>query len=245
MADPKSLHCINSTKLTLANRWLHVATDLLLLSVPLIILYRLQMPLRKKLSVGFIFCFGIVCVIASIQRNEVWKRPTEDFTFDSGTLIIWDLVDVNFAPIVASLPVYYPVLNWLFQKTKSKLPSPSSSDNSPSQDGEKSLSSVASLKDKILHHKSHRAASPDLPKSKGPYLRPDNTHLQATADGKGESAKDMKHSILLGRESLRTDSGSSDSGSLPTERWRMREEFSLPPMGRDEEEAFRPLSLQF
>ena len=83
MTSPKSLHCIDSTKLELANRWLHVVTDLMLLSVPLIILYKLQMPWRKKFSVGFIFCFGTVCCVASIMRNEVWTHPTDDFTCKS------------------------------------------------------------------------------------------------------------------------------------------------------------------
>ena len=71
MTSPKSLHCIDSTKLEFANRWLHVVTDLMLLSVPLNILYKLHMPWSKKLSVGFIFCFGTVCYVASIMRNEV------------------------------------------------------------------------------------------------------------------------------------------------------------------------------
>ena len=80
LENPKLLHCVDSTKLELANRWLHVITDLMLLSVPLIILYRLQMPTHKKLSIGFLFCFGIVCCVASIVRNYVWAHPSEDFT---------------------------------------------------------------------------------------------------------------------------------------------------------------------
>ena len=83
MTSPKSLHCIDSTKLELANRWLHVVTDSMLLSVPLNILYKLHMPWSKKLSVGFIFCFGTVCYVASIMRNEVWIHPTDDFTCKS------------------------------------------------------------------------------------------------------------------------------------------------------------------
>lgn len=79
LKDPKLLHCVDSNKLELANRWLHVITDLMLLSVPLIILYRLQMPTHKKFSIGFLFCFGTVCCVASIVRNYVWTHPTEDF----------------------------------------------------------------------------------------------------------------------------------------------------------------------
>ena len=71
MTSPKSLHCIDSTKLELANRWLHVVADLMLHSVLLMILYKLHMPWRKKLSVGFFFCFGTVCCVVSIMRDEV------------------------------------------------------------------------------------------------------------------------------------------------------------------------------
>lgn len=81
--DPKSLHCIDNNKFQLALRGLHIGTDLMLLSFPLILLYRLQMPTRKKFAIGWIFCFGIVCCICSIMRNVVYEKPSEDFTCES------------------------------------------------------------------------------------------------------------------------------------------------------------------
>ncbi|KAL6713905.1 hypothetical protein ACLMJK_008399 [Lecanora helva] len=242
MRDPKSVHCINSSKLTLANRWLHVATDLLLLSVPLIILARLQMPLRKKLSIGFIFCFGIVCVIASIMRNEVWTHPTEDFTCN---LIIWDLVDVNFAPIVANLPVYYPVLNWLFRRTKSKLTSPELTEKGIIHEGHRSFESI---RDKLLHHNNQRNATPSTSSISGPFIRADDSRLQSIAEGRDENGSSIQKPIPATRVSWKTDSSSSDGSSLPPKRSRMHEELgelelNLTP--GDAEEGLRDLPLRF
>ena len=78
--DPKSLHCIDVNKYQIALRGLHIGTDLMLLSFPITVLYRLQMPTRKKFAIGWIFCFGIVCCICSVMRNIVYERPSEDFT---------------------------------------------------------------------------------------------------------------------------------------------------------------------
>lgn len=84
--DPKTLKCINSTQFQYGLRGLHIGTDLILLSFPLIVLWRLQMQTRKKLSIGFLFCFGIVCVVASIMRNVVYQTPWADFTCKSSIL---------------------------------------------------------------------------------------------------------------------------------------------------------------
>ena len=78
--NPKKLHCIDSTKYQFALRGLHIGTDIMLLLFPLTVLYRLQMPTRKKIAIGWIFCFGIVCCICSIMRNVTYQRPSEDFT---------------------------------------------------------------------------------------------------------------------------------------------------------------------
>ena len=63
-------------------------TDLMLPSVLLILLYKLQMPWRKKLSVGFIFCFVPVCYLASVMRNEVWTHPTDNSHVSRQLLLI-------------------------------------------------------------------------------------------------------------------------------------------------------------
>ena len=235
LEDPKRLHCVDSTKLELANRWLHVATDLMLLMVPLFILYRLQMPLRKKLSVGFLFCFGIICCVASIMRNEVWTHPSSDFTCkcpshspqtlqhhtenaysrpsltdDSRALLVWDLIDVNFAPIVACLPVYYPVVNFLFRDLKSRFTSlthpgaSTSSHKNASQNSQSSTNSVAKIKDRLFqgghHQNAHVAAASEVQGIRGPYARADDeggTELGAINVERGVTVtRDRKGSLF-------------------------------------------------
>lgn len=80
VANPRSIKCLNDHTLSLATRTMHIVTDWLLLPVPLIILYRLRMPWKKKLRVGFIFCLGLISSIATIVRNVLSTQVTTDPT---------------------------------------------------------------------------------------------------------------------------------------------------------------------
>ena len=78
--DPRTIKCLNQDAISLATRTVHIVTDWLLLPVPLIIIYRLQMPLRKKLRLGFVFCLGLISSIATIVRNVLITQVTTDLT---------------------------------------------------------------------------------------------------------------------------------------------------------------------
>lgn len=78
--DRSQYHCIHQNQFQIAVRGLHIGTDLILLSFPIILLSRLQMPIRDKIGICVLFSFGVVCVICSIMRNVVYQHPTEDYS---------------------------------------------------------------------------------------------------------------------------------------------------------------------
>ena len=82
----KTLRCVNYNKLQLGLRGLHIGTDLILLAFPLIILYRLQMATRKKIGIGWVFCFGVVCCVSSIMRNVGYEHPPVDLTCETSSV---------------------------------------------------------------------------------------------------------------------------------------------------------------
>ena len=78
--DPSSIKCLDQSAVQLALRDLHIATDIALLFVPLIVLYKMKMPLRQKLRLGILFCFGLMTCVSSIMRNFVSQSSPSDFT---------------------------------------------------------------------------------------------------------------------------------------------------------------------
>ena len=59
---------IDDNKLYIANSGFNIATDAILLILPLIIIWRMQMTWLHKLGLSGIFCLGALTLIASIMR---------------------------------------------------------------------------------------------------------------------------------------------------------------------------------
>lgn len=97
--DPSQLHCLPAkvqNNIQIVNRAFHISSDLMLLCIPLFILWQLQMPLRKKIGLGFLFCVGIVCTLASIMRNVVYATLPSDPTCE---FAVWFLIASGLALI--------------------------------------------------------------------------------------------------------------------------------------------------
>ena len=54
--------CINQGAFYVSTAALNLFTDLMVLSIPILITWRLQMPLRRKIAVCVILCLGAVYV---------------------------------------------------------------------------------------------------------------------------------------------------------------------------------------
>lgn len=83
VGDPHTIKCIDENALGLATRSLHIITDWFLLPVPIIIIWRLQMPLSRKIRLIAVFCVGFISSVASIMRNVLTERIGDDFTCKS------------------------------------------------------------------------------------------------------------------------------------------------------------------
>lgn len=81
--DPRTIKCLNLNSVSLATRILHIITDWLLLPVPIIIIWRLQMPVSRKIRLMLVFCVGVISSIASVMRNILISRATLDLTCTS------------------------------------------------------------------------------------------------------------------------------------------------------------------
>ena len=79
IAKHKTIKCLNVDAISTGLRSLHVITDLLLLPIPIIIIWQLQMRLFQKIRLMLVFCVGLISSIASIIAL-ITDSATFDFT---------------------------------------------------------------------------------------------------------------------------------------------------------------------
>nr|P9WEU1.1 RecName: Full=SAT4 family membrane protein [Aspergillus nidulans FGSC A4] len=98
-------HCININIPILVTAAINVVSDLLMLCLPIICVWRLQMSIRRKLGISAIFAAGIFGCFASIMRLEVSVRDrnTKDPTYDWYTEITCGIL----ASCLPALPTFF------------------------------------------------------------------------------------------------------------------------------------------
>lgn len=172
----------------------HVVFDFCLLSVPLVILYKMKTNISKKVRLAFLFSIGSVSCIGSAMRlrtkvdanpdrtckclqAEPWSRRDLKVSLLScsipgaySTRLNWTIVDIFFAITAASLPV----LNAAIPKRWRSPPTSKNAQNIPPMGGFNSNDSSTQLEsgdtDQAHHYKGHhemRAYSKDTLYSEG------------------------------------------------------------------------------
>ncbi|KAL8724362.1 MAG: hypothetical protein Q9166_007998 [cf. Caloplaca sp. 2 TL-2023] len=89
-------HCLNAmANLITTGAW-NVFSDVMILILPFYAIWHLQMPLKRKASVGLVFASGLFVCIASILRlyySVRWSQ-TEDVTYVSMQVALWGLAEL-------------------------------------------------------------------------------------------------------------------------------------------------------
>ncbi|TIC99789.1 hypothetical protein CH35J_005330 [Colletotrichum higginsianum] len=108
-------HCLNITAISYAGAAVTIIEDLILIAMPIPELMKLQLGLKKKLAVVFLFGFGSFAIIASIIRLKymVMFSRSYDPTYDFFEVNLWSGIEVNTAIICGSLPALFPLLKKL------------------------------------------------------------------------------------------------------------------------------------
>ncbi|WQF80419.1 Putative extracellular membrane protein, CFEM [Colletotrichum destructivum] len=113
----RSIHgrCLNITAISYAGAAVTIIEDLILIAMPIPELMKLQLGLKKKLAVVFLFGFGSFAIIASIIRLKymVMFSRSYDPTYDFFEVNLWSGIEVNTAIICGSLPALFPLLKKL------------------------------------------------------------------------------------------------------------------------------------
>ncbi|KAF4202619.1 hypothetical protein CNMCM8927_000014 [Aspergillus lentulus] len=102
-------NCINQSASTFSFSITNLATDLMVLILPMRVLWMLKLPIRERLVLITVIDIGILACVASAVRVYYSYRTlniTYDITWDGYDIWLWILVEVNLAVIVAVVSVF-------------------------------------------------------------------------------------------------------------------------------------------
>lgn len=107
--------CINIATINFAFLSINVATDIILIIIPIPIFKNLKMRKAEKRSLIFIFALGAFAAVTCLLRIPyvIIMNSTKDSTYHNHGLIIWSRVELNVAIVCACLPALrVPLARW-------------------------------------------------------------------------------------------------------------------------------------
>jgi len=84
---------------------LDIATDLLVIAIPLTLLYPVRLPLDRKLALGSMLCLSFFMMIIAIIRTALAPLP-DNQVIDTSWLIFWEGIEATTAIIMVSLTAF-------------------------------------------------------------------------------------------------------------------------------------------
>lgn len=112
--------CINTAVQGQVLNIVHVVQGVILLSSPVVILWKVKMDIKKKMRLFFIWAVGLLVVLFGLLRM-LRADFTSDITWSYTELLIWTSLDVAVGIVVISLPVLDAWLAGGWRKAMTKM----------------------------------------------------------------------------------------------------------------------------
>nr|ANM86380.1 hypothetical protein [Cladonia uncialis subsp. uncialis]AUW31253.1 hypothetical protein [Cladonia uncialis subsp. uncialis] len=111
--------CEDSTQAYEAVGILNLITDLTIVILPMPVLWKLQLPVAKKVALTFMFGVGVlICIVSTIRILSLSVWQTSDFTYGMRQIAYWSLLEPTLGIINCCLPIMGPIIS---AATSSKL----------------------------------------------------------------------------------------------------------------------------
>ncbi|KAL4900222.1 hypothetical protein BDW74DRAFT_162298 [Aspergillus multicolor] len=100
--------CVNINVFYLANAALNILTDLLTYTLPVRVIFKLQMPRKQKIALIFILCLGLFACVSSIIRITYIPAmlTSPDATWAISGAMYWSAIEINIGILAASIPSF-------------------------------------------------------------------------------------------------------------------------------------------
>ncbi|OQD95217.1 hypothetical protein PENSOL_c021G01676 [Penicillium solitum] len=107
--------CIDITTNWYANAGFSIATDIIILTLPMYPLYKSKIILKRKIALMIVFALGAFVVVTSIVRMQTldFSSTSPDPTYDIASSV-WTMLEENVAITCACLPMMWMPLARLF-----------------------------------------------------------------------------------------------------------------------------------
>lgn len=113
-------YCVDTNKLLVYQSWSDVATNVVILALPLPCIWALQMSVKRKLAVCGIFLLGALTVGSGIAKVAIFYDVLRQAAIEDGTagldisfiqtpLVYWPMVESSLGIIGACLPLLRPL----------------------------------------------------------------------------------------------------------------------------------------
>ncbi|TGJ81387.1 hypothetical protein E0Z10_g7367 [Xylaria hypoxylon] len=104
--------CIKKSELEITSATIHFASDVVILVLPQKVIWSLQMSLKKKLGVSFIFSLGVLACLSAVLRlvSTIEYSTTDDVTYAVSAVVLWALAEMTCGFIVLGMPTAPKVL---------------------------------------------------------------------------------------------------------------------------------------
>ncbi|KAE8345104.1 hypothetical protein BDV24DRAFT_159938 [Aspergillus arachidicola] len=103
--------CVNINVFYLANAALNILTDVMTYTLPLRVIFKLQVPVNQKVALGFILCVGLFACVSSIIRITYIPAMLSDpdSTWVIAEAMYWSVIEINVGIFASSIPSFKPI----------------------------------------------------------------------------------------------------------------------------------------
>ncbi|KAF8851272.1 hypothetical protein BDZ45DRAFT_750855 [Acephala macrosclerotiorum] len=132
--DIKDGACLDQNALAYVNSGMSIFQDIMIIVLPIPVVVKLNMDIRRKIGVTFMFAvggFGCIVSILRLQSLLVFGNSI-DPTWDYVSVTIWTALELSAAMICSSMPALRNLIHRGFPSFKFSLLSPRSSASDPS-----------------------------------------------------------------------------------------------------------------
>ncbi|KAI0434598.1 hypothetical protein F5Y09DRAFT_295946 [Xylaria sp. FL1042] len=119
--------CIESLNVLTVFAATDILSDLIIISIPLPLIWRLHLPTKKKIALNSVFLVGFFTIGAGIARIYMYlvtsydMASNPDFIADFTLCILWSEIEANVAMLVCCLPTLNPVIGKFSKSIRSSL----------------------------------------------------------------------------------------------------------------------------
>jgi hypothetical protein len=105
------MDCLLLTTLT----GLSITTDLICSLLPIAIMWNVQLPLRKKISIWILMGMGLVCTACSAVRAKSLNSKTQDIAYEYAIVAFWGNTELCLGIIATNLALSRAMYYYFFK----------------------------------------------------------------------------------------------------------------------------------